>query len=163
MFSLEALKIDLKAMVVDCIETTYVLDDDYFAALDGADIQQGRVEVVVSIRKTENYFHFVADLKGLVVIPCDRCLDDMEQQIETTDEMSVVEDDTEDGVVDISWWLYENMVLNIPIQHVHDTGKCNVAMLKVLEEHSATRSSDKDEDNVNPMWAKLQGLKEKLN
>ncbi len=163
MSDLESLKIDLKELKEGVTTLDFILDDTFFDSIDATEIKRGRVDAALSIRKTENYFHFVADLKGLVVIPCDRCLDDMEQQIETTDEMSVVEDDTEDGVVDISWWLYENMVLNIPIQHVHDTGKCNVAMLKVLEEHSATRSSDKDENNVNPMWAKLQGLKEKLN
>lgn len=163
MSNLESLKIDLKELKEGVTTLDFILDDTFFDSIDATEIKCGKVDAALSIRKTENYFQFVANLKGLVVIPCDRCLDDMEQQIETTDEMSVVEDDTEDGVVDISWWLYENMVLNIPIQHVHDTGKCNVAMLKVLEEHSATRSSGGNENNVNPMWAKLQGLKEKLN
>ena len=142
---------------------TFELGNDFFAAFKNENLNAGEVVFQVKLEKMENLLVFHFDFQGKVSTVCDRCLDDMEQQIETTDEMSVVEDDTEDGVVDISWWLYENMVLNIPIQHVHDTGKCNVAMLKVLEEHSATRSSDKDEDNVNPMWAKLQGLKEKLN
>lgn len=171
MFSLEALKIDLKAMVVDCIETTYVLDDDYFAALDGADIQQGRVEVVVSIRKTENYFTLNLGAEGFVVVQCDRCLDDMQQQIcgessfivrlnnEVSEDDEIINVDEVEGILDTSWLIYETIALSVPIKHVHAPGKCNAAMTEKLNELSATRSGDGAEETIDPRWAALKELK----
>lgn len=175
MFSLEALKIDLKAMVVDCIETTYVLDDDYFAALDGADIQQGRVEVGVSIRKTENYFTLSLNAEGFVMVQCDRCLDDMQQQIsgassfivklsnETSEDDEIINVDEVEGILDTSWLIYETIALSVPIKHVHAPGKCNAAMTEKLNELSATRSGDGAEESIDPRWAALAKLKEEGN
>ena len=170
MFSLEALKIDLKAMVVDCIDTTYVLDDDYFTALDGADIQQGRVEVGVSIRKTETYFTLSLAVEGFVTVQCDRCLDDMQQQIsgessfivklsnEVSEDEEIIHVDEVEGILDPSWLIYETIALSVPIKHVHAPGKCNAAMTEKLNELSATRSGDGAEKTIDPRWAALKGL-----
>lgn len=172
MFSLETLKIDLKALVDDCIESVYVLDDDYFAALDGADIQQGRVEVAVSIRKTENYFTLVLNVEGNVTVQCDRCLDDMQQYVEgkssfivklsndTSEDDEIICVDEVEGILDTAWLIYETIALAVPIKHVHAPGKCNAAMTEKLNELSATRSGDEaDEKPIDPRWSALANLK----
>lgn len=172
MFSPETLKIDLKAMVVDCIDTTYVLDDDYFAALDGAQIQQGRVQVAVSIRKTAGSFALDIKAEGFVTVTCDRCLDDMSQEIEgeshfivklgkqaSEDDELIVVDESE-GILDTAWIIYETIALAVPIKHVHAPGKCNAAMIEKLEELSATRSGDgAGEQSIDPRWSALANLK----
>jgi uncharacterized metal-binding protein YceD (DUF177 family) len=49
--------------------------------------------------------------------------------------------------------------LAVPIQHVHQPGDCNDAMMRVLSEHSAARSSDADaKQEIDPRWEKLKGL-----
>lgn len=172
MFSLETLKIDLKAMVVDCIDTTYVLDDDYFAALDGADIQQGRVNVGVSIRKTGTCFTLDLNAEGDVTVQCDRCLDDMQQYIkgessfivklsnETSEDDEIICVDEVEGILDTSWLIYETIALAVPIKHVHAPGKCNAAMMERLDELSATRSGDGAEEKaIDPRWSALANLK----
>jgi uncharacterized metal-binding protein YceD (DUF177 family) len=62
-------------------------------------------------------------------------------------------------VLDIAWFIYEAIALAVPIQHVHQPGDCNDAMMRVLSEHSAARSSDADAQEIDPRWEKLKSLK----
>lgn len=175
MFSLETLRIDLKALKEDSKEFEWVLGDDYFEALEDAEIQSGNVNVVISLRKAEGCFDMQVNAKGFVVVTCDRCLDDMEQSIEANnrfivklgisdseDDESITVDENE-GMLDLLWVIYESIALSVPIKHVHAPGKCNAAMTEKLDELSATRSGDEaDEVAIDPRWSKLSELKEKL-
>ncbi len=180
MCSLEQFKINLKALTQELTPLDYQLDDEYFAALSDADIQGGSLHVSGSIRKASGFFELLLDISGTVRIPCDRCLDDMDQPIETqmrlvaklvssdlvgegcgnTDEDEIVMIDENDGILDLAWPIYETIALAVPIQHVHQPGDCNDAMMRVLTEHSAARSSDADATKeIDPRWEKLKGLK----
>ena len=122
------------------------------------------MHVSVSIRKASGFFEFLIHAAGTVIIPCDRCLDDMEQPVDTDvrqvvrlgsensedgDTLVVAEDE---GILDLTWIIYESVALAIPIRHT--------AMTNVLEELSADRSSDEESDQaVDPRWEKLKSLK----
>ena len=172
MNSLEMLKIDLKSLTDEETTLSFDLDDTYFAALDGADVKKGSLHVSVSIRKATGFFELLFHTVGTVIVPCDRCLDDMEQPVETDNRLIVKlgseyseEDDIivvpeDEGILDASWIIYEFVALVIPIRHVHAPGKCNPAMTKALEELSADRSSDEESSQaVDPRWEKLKNLK----
>jgi uncharacterized metal-binding protein YceD (DUF177 family) len=172
MCSLEQFKIDLKALTEDVTPLQYDLDDNFFAALSDAEIQGGSLHVSGSIRKAVGFFDLLLDISGTVRIPCDRCLDIMSQPIETqlrlvvklgsepTEQDDVIVVDEVEGILDTSWPIYETIALAVPIQHVHQPGDCNDAMMRVLSEHSAARSSDADanEEAVDPRWSKLAEL-----
>ena len=95
----------------------------------------------------------------------------MDQTIETDDRLVVKfgeeysEDDElvtvaeNEGMLDVAWFIYEFIDLNIPIKHVHAPGKCNPAMIEMLQEHSAARSGEEEEETVDPRWAALLKLK----
>ena len=172
MGSLEQFKIDLKGLKDELTRLEFDLDKDYFSALDETDVQSGALHVSVSIRKASGFFELQFHTVGTVDIPCDRCLDLMEQPIETDNRLVVKlgstareEDDTivvdeNEGILDTSWFIYEFIALAIPIQHVHATGKCNPAMTKALEELSADRSGDEESTQaIDPRWEKLKNLK----
>ena len=172
MGSLEQFKIDLKGLKDELTKLEFDLDKDYFDALDETDVQSGALHVSVSIRKASGFFELQFHTVGTVDIPCDRCLDLMEQPIETDNRLVVKlgstareEDDTivvdeNEGILDLSWLIYEFIALAIPIQHVHAPGKCNPAMTQVLEELSADRSGDEESSPaVDPRWEKLKNLK----
>ena len=172
MKSLEMLKIDLKSLTDEETTLSFDLDDTYFAALDGADVKKGSLHVSVSIRKATGFFELLFHTVGTVIVPCDRCLDDMEQPVETDNRLIVKfgseyseEDDIivvpeDEGILDASWIIYEFVALVIPIRHVHAPGKCNPAMTKALEELSADRSSDEESSQaVDPRWEALLKLK----
>ena len=175
MYSLEPLKIDLKALKEQDTSLEFTLDDNYFAALDGSQLEHGTLHVSVSIRKMAGFFEFLFHTEGTVIVSCDRCLDDMEQPIETDNQLIVKlgtayaeEDDTvtvdeNEGMLDLSWFIYEFIMLAIPIKHVHAPGKCNSAMTQKLEELSGAVRSDKEEaEAIDPRWSALSELKKKM-
>jgi uncharacterized metal-binding protein YceD (DUF177 family) len=76
------------------------------------------------------------------------------------DDVIVIAED--EGILDVAWLIYEFIALAIPIKHVHAPGKCNPAMSKLLEEHSAARSGEQEgEKAIDPRWEKLRDLKMK--
>ena len=148
------------------------LDKAFFEALDETEVESGSLHVSLSIRKASGFFELLFHTVGTVDITCDRCLDLMEQPIETDNRLVVKlgstnseEDDTvmvdeNEGILDTSWYIYEFIALAIPIQHVHAPGKCNPAMTKALEELSADRSGDEESSQaVDPRWEALLKLK----
>jgi len=87
---LETLKIDLKGLKEGANHLTFDLDDTYFKAIDAPEVSQGRVHVSLDIVRTGNDF-FTLDFHetGMVLVPCDICLELMEQPIETTQRLEV--------------------------------------------------------------------------
>ena len=87
---LETLKIDLKGLKEGVNHLTFDLDDTYFKAIDAPEVSQGRVHVSLDIVRTGNDF-FTLDFHetGMVLVPCDICLELMEQPIETTQRLEV--------------------------------------------------------------------------
>ena len=171
MCSLECLKVDLKGLKDDETSLVFDLDDTYFGALDQAEVKKGSLHVSVSIRKASGFFELLIHADGTLIIPCDRCLDDMDQPVETdtrltvkfgseySEEGDIIVVEENEGILDLTWIIYESVALAIPIRHVHAPGKCNSAMTKALEELSADRSSD--EESAQPTdsrWEKLKSL-----
>ena len=172
MCSLEQFKIDLKGLTAEVTTLDFDLDNAFFDALDETEVESGSLHVSLSIRKASGFFELLFHTVGTVDIVCDRCLDLMEQPIETDNRLVVKfgstdseDDDTvivdeNEGILDTSWFIYEFIALAIPIQHVHAPGKCNPAMTKALEELSADRSGDEESSQaVDPRWEKLKDLK----
>ena len=168
MCSLEQFKINLKGLTAEETSLDFDLKDNYFESLDDSELKQGALHVSVSIRKATGFFELLFHTEGTVTVTCDHCLDDMSQDIETDNRLIVKfgavnseEDDIitvseDEGILDLSWIIYEFIVLAIPIKHVHAPGKCNPAMSQVLEELSADRSSDEESAQpIDPRWSKL--------
>jgi uncharacterized metal-binding protein YceD (DUF177 family) len=184
-------KVDLKGMRQDVQKVEYLLDNQFFTNIGGEDIQKGKVNVLLTITRTGGVFNLAFSLNGVVVIPCDRCLDDMDYPIDTTsrlivkfgkdyseesDEIVVIPE--AEGVINLAWFLYEFVALDIPIKHVHAPGKCNKQMSAKLKKHSAKLTDDEDdsfdmdeeadivltdedaEEIIDPRWEALKGLKE---
>jgi uncharacterized metal-binding protein YceD (DUF177 family) len=172
MCSLERFKIDLKGLTEEVSTFDWTLDKSFFDALDQTEVEGGTLHVSLSIRKASGFFNLHFHTAGTIDIPCDRCLDPMEQPIATDNQLVVrlgptdsedddaVTVDENEGMLDTSWYIYEFIALAIPIQHVHETGKCNPAMTQALEELSADRSGDEESNQaVDPRWEKLKKLR----
>jgi uncharacterized metal-binding protein YceD (DUF177 family) len=172
MCSLESLKIDLKGLKERVSTFAYDLSDSYFEAIEAPEVRRGDVHVELTVTKVNNFFELNFHVEGTVKIPCDICLDDMDQGVvadscltarfgeldSADDEVVTVAED--EGILDVAWLIYELIALAIPIKHVHAPGKCNPAMIQALEEHSADRSSDEESTKpIDPRWAELLKLK----
>lgn len=153
-------KIDLKNLSDTITTYSYELDRKFFDSIDHEEVRKGNIKAELTVRKTIDAYEFSFHLSGTIQIPCDRCLDEMNQDIDTHDRLIVKlgeeyseESDVlviipeSEGAINIAWYLYEFIVLNIPIKHIHEAGKCNKGMTSKYRKHQAVKVSDDDEDD----------------
>ena len=125
--------------------------------------------------------------EGIVWVPCDRCLDEMEQPVTSSDKLMVKfgheyaeEGDNlivipeEEGEINVAWFMYEFIALAIPMKHVHAPGKCNKAVTSKLNKHLRTSGDDdaeesfgagedivvedEAEEQIDPRWNELKKI-----
>lgn len=182
----DAYKIDLKNLSQGIHEYNYSLENKFFIDIDGAEVQKGKVKVLLTVKRSSMVFEMNFKIDGVVMVPCDRCLDDMEVPIDTenrlsvkfgkeyaeeSDEIVVIPED--EGAINLAWFLYEFIALTVPMKHVHPPGKCNKSMSSKLKKHSAKSTDDEDDDmdagddividddvadTTDPRWDALKGL-----
>lgn len=172
--------IDLKALHDDNAHFEYNVNDGFFAMLDTSEFQKGVVHVSVDVKKLADSFDINFQINGQVVVICDRCLDEMNQEVSSTnrlrvkfgseytdagDDVVIVPED--EGSINVAWFIYEFIALAIPIRHVHAEGDCNPEMMQKLKSHL---SYDVAEDNdssddlatserpMDPRWNDLKNL-----
>ena len=153
-------KIDLKSLSDKLTDYSYELDRKFFDAIDHEDVRKGDVKAELTVRKTVDAYEMKFHLYGTIQIACDRCLDEMNQEIDTkdrlivkfgeeyseeSDELVIIPED--EGAINIAWYLYEFIVLNIPMKHVHEQGKCNKVMTSKYRKHQAVQVADDDDDS----------------
>ncbi|MBP6068250.1 MAG: DUF177 domain-containing protein [Bacteroides sp.] len=152
-------KINLKGMQADLVTYEFALDNLYFSHIDAPEIQKGKVNVVLTVKNTTHAFEFTFQTDGVVWVPCDRCLDEMELPVTSTDKLMVKFGQTfaeegdnlviipeDEGAINVAWFIYEFIALTIPMKHVHAPGKCNKAMTSKLSKHLRNDSNDEDGD-----------------
>ena len=128
--------INLRDQKVDKAVYQWTLNDEFFSTLEATEVQHGLVEAKLTVQHTAGAFELAFSLKGVLTLPCDRCLEDMAQPIDTERRIKaklgdVYEDDGDlltvpytEGALDVSWLMYEFIALEIPIRHVHADGEC---------------------------------------
>ena len=159
-------KIDLKGMQADSCKYEFVLDNLFFANIDGPEVQKGKVNVVLVVKKTSRAFELNFQTEGMVWVPCDRCLDDMEQLVSSIDKLLVKfgHEYAEEG---------DNLIV-IPEEEGEIPGKCNKAMTSKLSKHMRTTPDDEmaedtfapeevelmneEETQVDPRWDELKKI-----
>ncbi len=181
-------------MSIDIQTIEYKLDNVFFSNIGSDDIQKGKLIVNLTVKRIPMMFELNFHIEGTIVIPCDRCLDDMDFAVSTnnrlivklgkeyaeeSDEIIVIPE--EEGEINLAWFIYEFIVLTIPIKHIHAPGKCNKIMTSKLKKHSPKGSNDDDDDfgsavdddiiisdeegrdSTDPRWDTLKGLIEDNN
>lgn len=184
--------VDLKNLSQGVHEYKYFLENKFFIDIDGTEVQKGKVHVDLSVKNSNSIYEMSFHVEGVVMVPCDRCLDDMgvavesrnrlvvkfgKEYAEESDEVVVIP--LEEGAINLAWFIYEFISLSIPMKHVHAPGKCNKGMSSKLKKHTARNSADEgdldddmvdddvsiedDSDSTDPRWDALKGLVENDN
>lgn len=163
----------------------YHLDDAFFTRLEASDVLSADVNVVLDV---VNHGNGIVDLKfafsGKIGIVCDRCLEEMPLDIDTSYEVSVKTgeefDDSDDEVIivtetqaslDLAPMMRDTVLLAIPAMHTHAEGECNSEMMRLLAEHKAAVGDDdlmathdeEENDATDPRWEALRKLKDNNN
>ncbi|MCB0701001.1 MAG: DUF177 domain-containing protein, partial [Chitinophagaceae bacterium] len=132
----------------------YYLDDKFFTDNDvERDFKDLDVQLTLRFDKKNNFFLCHFDIDGSVSVPCDRCgeefklrlWDEFDLMIKLTGEEGEAGDDDADvvfiprseTVIDTREWIYEFLMLSIPLQRVHpDKAEgepgCDPEVLKLL-------------------------------
>lgn len=152
-------KIALKSLPIGDHSFEYILDDAYFRNIDGQEVQRGKVTAKVLVRADSATFEFKFNIQGVVKVPCDRCLDDMDVDVAHNDRLVVkfgkefAEEGNDiivvpesEGELNIAWFLYEFVALSIPVKHIHAPGKCNRLMSGKLKKHLSKGPDDDGDD-----------------
>ena len=157
----DAYRIDLKNIAPAEIRNyEYLLDNHFFMKIEGEELQKGKVNVSLVVERKGSSFLLQFQIVGVVIVSCDRCLDEMEIPVKSENRLIVKlgkeysEESAEiliipeeEGALMLAWFLYEFVALAIPMRHIHPPGKCNKAMSSKLKRYS-TKSQDDEVDSV---------------
>ena len=141
------------------------------------DLRDLDAQIKVTFDKKTNFFMLHFDVDGTVTVPCDRCGDEFKLRLwdefdlliklagedaeEIDEESDVVFIPRSETVIDISSWLFEFVMLSIPLQRIHPdnadgSSGCNPQALNLLNQ-----LADHGEEPKNDIWKGLEALKEK--
>lgn len=159
----------------------YELNDKFIDERRGEkerDFKDLDAQVTLKFDKQNNFFLCHFDVDGSITVPCDRCGDDFKLRLWDEFDFLIKLTDAEDAegidedadvvfiprsetVIDMSNWIYEFVMLSVPLQRVHadkadGTPGCNPEALKLLN-----KLSEPDEKPKNAIWKGLEALKEK--
>ena len=129
----------------------FELDDAFFAGFEGSEIQYGRLQAEVNVEKQRDFLQLGVHIAGNVTAPCDRCLDDLQLpvQFHATPIVKFIDSQTAhslpgeddilwatagDNELDIAPYLYESIVLSLPLRRIHPDGQCNREMTERLKQ-----------------------------
>ncbi|MBR0201696.1 MAG: DUF177 domain-containing protein [Bacteroidaceae bacterium] len=155
--------VNLLDLGADAVTLEWQVGKPFFETLDQDLVSDGLVDVTLRIQKKTASYEVSLHIEGQVTIPCDRCLEPMQQDVSGDMDLKVQEGDEfcDDGQIitipadmntlDFAWNIYECIALAIPISHTHPEGQCDSAMTALLNEHTASSTGD-------PRWEKLREL-----
>lgn len=143
---------------------------------DETECKDIKAQVSLKFEKHESFFMLHFDIGGYIVTPCDRCgdefklnlwdefdliikLTDAEANEEIEEDADVVFIPRSETVIDVSNWIYEFIVLSLPLQRIHPKKEdgspaCNEEALKLLG-----KLAEQNEPKKNDIWKGLESLK----
>lgn len=124
--------------------------DDLFAFCDDSPIKHGAGTIAIDLIRQKTLMELSVRIEGEVEIECDRCTDEYMQSVDYCDEVvikiseqadefreqqdgDIIWLSPRDSQLDLREWIYESIVLSLPLQRVHaDINDCNQEILKYI-------------------------------
>ena len=163
-------KVLLKTLPEGEHQFEYHLDKQFFKNMENPDIRDADVKVELDVKHHAGVYDMHFHLTGQLVLLCDRCLDDLPIDIDTTYDVTIqygedYNDDSDtllvipesDNYLNVAYMIYDTAALAIPVRHVHPLGKCNRAMSALLKKHNA-RSNDEDSELENQLIDEMDDM-----
>jgi uncharacterized metal-binding protein YceD (DUF177 family) len=157
----------------------YQISNAFFEIFDYDEFQNSEIKVNVVLEKKNSMLELFFKHEGTVNVPCDLTSEDFDLPIEG--EMKLIvrfgdeyNSDNEELLIlpfgefeiDIAQYLYEMIVLSVPLRRVHpgvkDGSLKTEALTKlnelILEERTEENKEENKEENIDPRWDKLKKL-----
>lgn len=162
----------LNGLAVGKTQVSCAVGKKFFSSFENSEILDADLGVDITIDKSGQYIGVDAHIDGNVTIICDRCLEELSLPVDTTVKLSIkfgeepaVQDEFQEGDreiiflpecdsnLDLSQIVYDYTCLSLPMQRIHEDGKCNPCTVRFL---NSTDESHAD-DAPNP-FSKLKDL-----
>lgn len=102
---------------------------EFFETFENTEILDASLELSLELDNHGLTIDVWCEISGSVTVACDRCLEDLELDVETSFDESY----TSEGVeLDLSQDIYDYVNIALPLQRVHPEGKCNSETIKFL-------------------------------
>ncbi len=149
----------------------YEIDGKFFTEFGGGVVDEGNVNVRVTLEKQSALMILWFDLEGTVNVQCDRCLEMYDQPIKGSERIFVKFGDKEyvegddviwvsnnDYQLNVAQLIYEFISLAIPIKRIHPDDEngnstCDKEMLEKLEKYIV-----KEDEVKSSVWNDLKKL-----
>lgn len=170
---------------------TYDIGKEFFDLMsaDSSDFENVSVQVAVIFDMHPNFFSLKFNINGSVDVPCDRCGEvftlplwdefDLIIKLKEPSGLPAEEEREDDGdivfisknetIIDLSEYIYEFVLLSIPMQRVHPTdeegnatcSKEGLALLEKMTQSGTTAEEDAEQVRINNLWKGLDAFKDK--
>jgi len=163
-----AYKVQLASLPDGHHEQDFEIGTEFFKNMENRDIISADVHVHLDLVKKNEMYNCTFTVKGMLQIPCDRCLDPLDHEVDTTYHVVVKYGDNYDDGADnlliipysnsflnVAYILNDTILLTIPIRHVHPMGKCNRAMLAALNRHRSTTTDEETAEALDDVDAQM--------
>lgn len=153
---------------------------EFFVESGSSEILDADIDAEVIVEKSGNYIGVDCDLNGEIVVPCDRCMEDLAVPVSELISLSVKfgseqaeasqhtgADDGRETVylskdeasLDMAQIIYDYSMLALPLQRVHAEGDCNPEAVKYLSSgEMASRADEVEERMGNNPFAALKDM-----
>lgn len=164
--------INFGSLTDDVHEFEFEIDDSFFEQYENSIVQKGTIDVLVTVEKKQNMLLLDFTMEGTITVQCDRCLEPLDLDLSSYNELIVKvgeeEDQGSDDVIvlsskehelDVSQYLYEFITVAVPLRNVHDEDEngnstCNPEVIKEIEKYRI----HEEEKHVDPRWEGLKGI-----
>lgn len=150
----------------------YKIKDSFFEEIDYSEIKKSSLDIALILNKQSVVLLLNFSISGTVNVPCDRCNDYFDLEINGNHELiiKIGEEEISDngisisateGEINIAEYIYEYIILSLPIKRVHPNNKkgkstCNKEAIKQYNKYVIKEEKTKTMD---PRWEKLIDLK----
>ena len=149
----------------------YEVDGKFFSEFEGGVVEEGKVNVLITLEKQSSLMILWFDVEGTVNVQCDRCLELFDLPIKSQEKIFVkfgekeyVEGDdviwvsVNDYQLNVAQLIYEFVCLAVPIKKVHPDDQkgnstCDPLMIEKLNKYIL-----KEDEVKNPVWNDLKKL-----
>lgn len=145
------------------------LDSAFFEERSSEEILEAQLTSKVNLDKNNRMMTLLFNIEGKVKVICDRCGDDLWLPLTCNEELiarfAPDTDLTGDEVIylgnseyklDVSQYLFEFVMLNIPAKKVHLEGECNPEVESYFQSEEPIEEEKEKQD---PRWKALEKLK----
>nr|WP_314897892.1 DUF177 domain-containing protein [uncultured Flavobacterium sp.] len=153
----------------------YQISNAFFEIFDYNEFQNSDIKVNVVLEKKSTMLELSLKHKGAVNVPCDLTSEDFDLPVKGKMKLIVrfgemYNNDNEELLIlphgefeiDIAQYIYEMIVLSVPLRRVHPgikDGSLNTEALKKLKELTIKeQKKEQKEENIDPRWDKLKQL-----